>query len=86
MTKPKSAIVIKREEGSVATPQSPSFNSDTNTIMIPTTTGVIYSIDGEAVTGPVEILEVTQVDASPAAGYYIPANTITSWTFAPKGA
>lgn len=86
LTKPKSAIVIKREEGSVATPQSPSFNSDTNTIMIPTTTGVIYSIDGEAVTGPVEILEVTQVDASPAAGYYIPANTITSWTFAPKGA
>lgn len=83
LTKPMSAIVIKREEGSVATPQSPSFNSDTNEIQIPTTSGVIYSIAGEAVTGVVEILEVTQVDASAASGHYIPNNTITSWTFAP---
>ena len=83
LTKPMSAIVIKREEGDVATPQSPSFNSDTNEIQIPTTTGVVYSIGGEAVTGVVEILEVTQVDANAASGYYIPNNTITSWTFAP---
>lgn len=83
LTKPMSAIVIKREEGDVATPQSPSFNSDTNEIQIPTTTGVVYSIGGEAVTGVVEIDEVTQVDASAASGYYIPANTITSWTFSP---
>lgn len=83
LTKPMSAIVIKREEGAVATPKSPSFNSDTNVIQIPTTTGVVYSIDGEAVTGVVEIDVVTQVDASAASGHYIPANTITSWTFAP---
>lgn len=83
LTKPKSAIVIKREEGDVATPQSPSFNSETNTILIPSTTGVVYSIKGEVVTGTVEIDEVTQVDASAASGYYIPANTITSWTFSP---
>ena len=86
LTKPMSAIVIKREEGDVATPQSPSFNSETNEVQIPTTTGVVYSIKGEAVTGVVEIDEVTQVDASAASGYYIPANTITSWTFAPTGA
>lgn len=84
LTKPKSAIVIKREEGDMATPKSPSFNSDTNEIQIPTTAGVVYSIDGEVVTGVVEILEVTQVDASPASGYYFPANTIDSWTFAPS--
>ena len=83
LTKPMSAIVIKREEGDVATPQSPSFNSDTNEIQIPTTTGVVYSIGGEAVSGVVEIDEVTQVDANAASGYYIPANTITSWTFSP---
>ena len=83
LTKPMSAIVIKREEGDVATPQSPSFNSDTNEIQIPTTSGVIYSIKGEAVTGVVEIDEVTQVDASATSGHYIPNNTITSWTFAP---
>lgn len=83
LTKPMSAIVIKREEGDVATPQSPSFNSDTNEIQIPTTSGVIYSIKGETVTGVVEIDEVTQVDASATSGHYIPNNTITSWTFAP---
>lgn len=85
LTKPMSAIVIKREEGDVATPQSPSFNSDTNEIQVPTTTGVVYSIGGEAVTGVVEIDVITQVDASAASGYYIPANTITSWTFSPTG-
>lgn len=85
LTKPMSAIVIKREEGDVATPQSPSFNSETNEVQIPNTTGVIYSIKGEVVTGVVEIDEVTQVDASAASGYYIPANTINSWTFAPTG-
>lgn len=83
LTKPMSAIVIKREQGTVATPQSPSFNSDSNEIQIPTTSGVIYSIKGEAVTGVVEIDEVTQVDASATSGHYIPANTITSWTFSP---
>jgi HK97 family phage prohead protease len=85
LTKPMSAIVIKREEGDVATPQSPSFNSETNEVQIPTTTGVVYSIKGEVVTGVVEIDEVTQVDASAASGYYIPANTINSWTFSPTG-
>lgn len=83
LTKPKSAIVIKREEGAVANPQSPSFNSETNEVQIPTTSGVHYSIKGEVVTGVVEIDEVTQVDASATSGYYIPANTITSWTFSP---
>ena len=83
LTKPMSAIVIKREQGTVATPQSPSFNSDSNVIQIPTTSGVIYSIKGESVTGVVEIDEVTQVDASATSGHYIPANTITSWTFSP---
>lgn len=83
LTKPKSAIVIKREEGDIASPQSPSFNSTTNEIQVPTTVGVVYSIKGEIVNGVVEILEVTQVDAQAASGYYIPSNTITSWTFSP---
>lgn len=83
LTKPKSAIVIKREEGDIATPTSPSFNAETGEIQIPTTTGVVYSINGEVVTGVVEILEPTQVDAGAASGYYIPANSVTSWTFSP---
>ena len=83
LTKPKSAIVIKREEGDIANPKSPSFNSETNEVQIQNTPGVLYSVKGEVVTGVFEIDEVTQVDASAASGYYIPANTITSWTFDP---
>lgn len=83
LNRPKAAIVLMREEGEAVIPQSPSFNSETNTIMIPTKTGVEYSIEGETVTGSVEILSDTQVDASAKEGYYIPSNTNTSWTFVP---
>lgn len=86
LNKPRSAIVIAREEGEEVIPNSPSFNSETNTILIPSTAGVEYHIDGETVTGSVEILSETQVDASAKAGYYIPVNTNTSWTFVPADA
>lgn len=78
---PKAAIVINRTQGTEAKPQSPSFNSDTNTILIPTTEGVEYTVDGETKTGNVVIKKDAQVDASAKPGFYIPANTNTSWTF-----
>lgn len=81
LNRPKAAIVVLREEGNPATPTSPSFNSETNTILIPTIAGIEYSISGETVTGSVEIDKDTEVEASAKDGYYIPANTNTSWTF-----
>lgn len=81
LTKPKSAVVVKRTIGTAATPVSPDFAGATNTITIPTTTGIVYSIDGEPVTGTVVITADTEVTASADDGYYIPNNTVVAWTF-----
>lgn len=81
LTKPKSAVVVSLLEGDPATPVSPSFNGETNTITIPTTTGIDYQIDGVTVTGTEVITEDTDVTAVAKEGYYIPAGVTTTWTF-----
>lgn len=81
LTRPKSAIVIRRSAGTAATPAQPSYNASTHVITIPTTTGINYEIDDEVVTGTVTITEDTEVSAHPKTGYYIPSNTTRAWTF-----
>ena len=81
LTKPKSAVVIKRQIGTLVTPTAPTYNAGTHTITIPSVTGVVYKIDDEAVTGSVVITETTEVEAVAASGYTFPSNTDTSWTF-----
>jgi len=81
LTKPKSALVIKRETGTAATPAAPSFNGETNTISIPTTTGVNYLVDDDVVTGSVVITKDTTVTAEGKDGYYIPSNTTNEWSY-----
>lgn len=81
LTRPKSAIVIRRDQGTSATPSAPSFDGATNTITVPTTTGIVYTVNGEPVTGEQVITADTTVEAVADAGYYIPANTTTEWTF-----
>ena len=63
----------------VATPVEPSYNAATDTITIPTVTGVIYKIDGEVVSGDVVITANTVVTAVPAFGYRFPAVTDDDW-------
>ena len=41
---------MRRLEGTQASPTAPSFNGATNTITIPSTTGIDYTIDGDVVT------------------------------------
>lgn len=81
LTKPKSAVVIKRAAGISVTPTSPSFDSETNTITVPAIDGVVYSIEGIPVTGTEVIASTTQVDAAPDEGYSFPAGSVTNWTF-----
>lgn len=81
LTKPKSAVVVRRSTGTSVTPTSPSFNGTTNVLTIPSQTGVVYKIDGEVVTGNVTLVETTDVEASPANGYSFPHNTNRDWTF-----
>lgn len=82
LTKPKSAIAFWQAIGTRSIPVAPTFVSATNTLTIPTVTGVVYSID-DVVTaaGNVVIAEDTTVDAEPATGYYFTPGTISSWTF-----
>ena len=82
LTKPKSAVVVKRTIGTSVTPTMPSYDSATKTITFPTIEGVIYSVDGVDRTGDLVIDANTDVEARPAAGYSFPANTTREWYFA----
>lgn len=81
LTKPKSAITIQRVVGTLVTPVSPSYDGETYTITMPSTTGVDYKVDGVTKTGTLVIAETTEVEAFPQAGYTFPHNVVTTWTF-----
>jgi len=83
LTKPFSAIVIRRALGTLATITNPSFDGATNTITVPTATGVIYTINDEPVTGNVVITQTTEVVAVPDEGYYFDYNVTREWTYTP---
>lgn len=85
LNKPKAAVVVRRTQGTAATPVSPSFDGEENEITIPTTTGIDYQIDGVTVTGTVTITATTEVTAIAQTDYYIPNNTVKSWTFVYTG-
>lgn len=65
----------------LATPTEPAYNSSTDTITIPSITGVVYKINGEVVTGAVVITQDTVVTAEPATGYKFPAVTDDDWFY-----
>jgi len=81
LTKPFSAIVVLRAQGTSTSPVAPSFDGATNTVTIPATTGVVYEIDETAVTGQVVIDHDVEVVAVADEGYYFPSNTTNSWSF-----
>ena len=83
LTKPYSAVVVRRAFGTLAVATAPSYAGATKTITIPVSTGVTYLINGAVVTGNVVITVVTEVDAVAAAGYYLAYNTTRAWTFTP---
>lgn len=84
LTKPKSALVLRREPGTLVTPQAPSWDGGTNTITIPTQAGVEYRINGSVKTGSQVIEEATDVEAFPTTGYSFPSNITTDWSFIPS--
>ena len=61
---------------------APTYNSSTDVITIPATTGVVYSIDGEDVpSGPTDpIAADTVVQARPAPGYRFSPTSDNDWT------
>ena len=82
LTKPKSAVIVRRVVGTSVTPETPSYNGQTHTITIPDQDGVTYRVEGVAKpAGPVVINETSEVEASADQGYSFPANTVTNWTY-----
>lgn len=88
LTKPKSALVVKRDAGSVSvTPTVPGFVKSTGVVTIPSVTGVIYKNGDTGATltagaqtaiaagASVEIVAVAD------AGYAFPHNTDADWVF-----
>ncbi len=81
---PLPAAVIALFDGTftVATPTQPAFNGATETITIPSVTGVVYNIDGVPVAaGPVVITEDTIVTATPADGYVFAPGVDDDWFY-----
>jgi len=80
---PAPADVLGLFSGTITTvtPVAPTYDSGTDTITIPSVTGVNYYINNEVVTGAVVITENTMVTAKPAAGYKFTAGTDDDWFF-----
>jgi len=73
--------ILNAGDASEVTPTAPSFDEETNTITIPTVTGVEYRINGEVVTGSVVIESDTLVIARALPGYKFPAVHDSDWVF-----
>jgi hypothetical protein len=74
--------VIALTDGTIVevTPTAPTYNPTTDTITIPSITGITYYIDNVAVAaGPVVITEDTLVEARPNAGYVFPPVVDDDW-------
>jgi hypothetical protein len=80
---PADVILMMASTLTSATPAAPTYNSTTDLITIPNTTGVEYKINGVIVPagdyGP--ITANTEVRAYPATGYKFPVPTQTQWVF-----
>lgn len=93
LTAYKTAQVVLRGSGTLATPTVPTFNDSTGVITIPTVTGVTYKVQA---TGPLGAAGTTlsagaqtaltsgqtqTIVAVPNTGYYFPHNFDADWSF-----
>lgn len=81
----KSAVVVSRGAGTSVTPGVPTFVVGTGVITIPSTTGVVYSVNGTPVSSGAQSAiasgATAVVSAAPAATYYFPHNFDADWSF-----
>jgi len=87
LTKHKTAQVVLRGAGTLATPTTPTFNTTTGVTTIPTVTGVTYknqltdaTLSAGAQTAVAAGASIS-VKAVPNTGYYFPHNFDADWTF-----
>lgn len=89
LTKPKSAVVVRRTTGTTVTSVAPTHNTTTNKLTIPNVVGVNYydvtSIESETLLTDGEVYHLNgtvDIEARPEAGYSFAHNTDNDWTFA----
>ena len=78
------AVIAIFTAGNIAIPvvTAPTYVLATKTITIPTTAGVVYTVDSKPVAaGPLVITKATTVKAIAAPGYTFPDPTDDDWTF-----
>jgi HK97 family phage prohead protease len=87
LTKPKSALVFRRNSGRIVTPTIPTFDAATGVLTVPTQTGVVY-LDADTGTtlaaGPQTAIApgaTFDVAASPANGYGFTHDADAEWAF-----
>lgn len=82
MPLPATVISMFADTITIVTPNVPAFNSGTNTITIPTQTGVQYLVDGVVVAaGALVITEDTVVEARPILGYVFTEGIDNDWFY-----
>ncbi|QPL14671.1 major tail protein [Gordonia phage Schwartz33] len=83
MPMPEEVLALVGDAPVQVTATAPSFDAESDTITIPTVTGVVYMIGGVPVTGTQVITESTIVTAQADVGYKLPAGATTTWTYQP---
>ena len=87
LTKPKSAITIKANPGTVVEPTAPSFVTSTGVVTIPTVTGVVYKNAETGATlsagaqSAIASKASIEIEAVPATGYSFPHGFDADWVF-----
>lgn len=87
LTKVKSALVVRKVEGTLAvtTPIEPDYDAGTWTVSIPTDATLEYSVDGSGVADGsdhvVSAGETMVVTVAPAAGYYFATDAEDEWSY-----
>lgn len=89
----KTAQVVVRGSGTLATPTIPTFNTSTGVATIPAVTGVVYKVQVAGDLGAVDTVltagaqtaipsgHTAYIKAVPASGYYFPHNFDADWAF-----
>lgn len=81
MPHPEEVLGMFADTVKEVTPTKPDFDEETETITIPSITGVSYKIEGITVTGEVSINTDTVVTATAGPGFKFPQGTVDQWTF-----
>lgn len=87
LTRPKSALTLKKASGRIVTPSTPTFVTSTGVLTIPTQAGTVYTNEATGTTltagaqAAIASGATIEVLAIPAAGYGFTHDSVDEWAF-----